>query len=454
VPISTFLGVETALRGILAQQRSLDVTGHNIANANTVGYTRQEAVLAPTPALRYPPNGQIGTGVDVAQYTRMRDDFVDVQLRAQSMLKGYHEARQDGLKQVELSLSEPGDSGISALLGKFWSAWQDLANNPEDLATRQSLLQSGSSLAGAFQGLRSQLTTIDSQTQTNIGLTLNDLNSTVSSIAALDQSIMASVAQGEQPSNDLLDQRDVLLDKVGNLVNLSATKQADGSVTLKVGSFTLCAGGVPTAVGSVAAFGNDPITGLPNLTSGKLAGLVAFDTQLTAAGTGYIAQLDTVAGSLIAGVNAIQNAGFTLYGTAATGPFFSGTTAADIAVDAGVAGDPKLIAASDAANQPGNAQNALAIAGLRGGASIDGAYTTLIAQIGADSQDAQRNAKNAAALTDALENRRQSISGVSVDEEMTNLVRFQRGFQASARALSAMDEMIDTLINRTGKVGL
>src|SRR5207244_8763170 len=128
-----------ALRGILAQQRSLDVTGHNIANANTVGYTRQAAQLAATPALLYPPNGQIGTGVDVVAYTRARDDFIDVQLRAQSMLKGYHEARQDGLQQIELSLNEPGDQGISALLGKFWSAWQDVSNTPEDLATRQAL---------------------------------------------------------------------------------------------------------------------------------------------------------------------------------------------------------------------------------------------------------------------------------------------------------------------------
>ena len=137
MPISSFLGLETALRGILAQQRSLDTTGHNIANANTVGYTRQVAVLQETSPLRYPPNGQIGTGVDVVAYQRARDDFLDVQLRAQSMLQGYQQARQDGLQQVELSLNEPGDNGVYALLGKLWSAWQDLENNPEDLAKRQ-----------------------------------------------------------------------------------------------------------------------------------------------------------------------------------------------------------------------------------------------------------------------------------------------------------------------------
>jgi flagellar hook-associated protein 1 FlgK len=451
MPISTFLGLETALRGVRAQQQALDVTGHNIANTNTVGYTRQQAVMTATPAFRYPPNGQIGTGVEVGQYQRVRDDFIDVQLRAQTMIQGYQQARQDGLQQVELATNEPGDNGISAQLDKFWSAWQDLSNNPEDGATRQALAQSGASLANAFQSLHSQLATIDSQTQTEIGLTLNDLNSTVSSIGALDQQIMAQVASGQTPSNDLLDQRDQLLDQIGSVVNMSSTKQADGSVTIKVGSFTLLSAGVATPVASVSSFGNDPISGQPNLTSGKLSGLVSFDATLA----GYQTSLDSVASSLISTVNAQQTAGFDLTGASAAGhPFFSGTGAGDIAVDAGIVAAPGTIAASDTVNQPGNGKNAIAIGELRGSAAIDGAYTSLITTIGSDSQTAQRNTSNAGVLVDALQSRRDSVSGVSIDEEMTNLVRFQRGYQASARALTAMDDMIDTLINRTGKVGL
>src|SRR5207253_1417226 len=195
-------------------------------------------------------------------------------------------------------------------------------------------------------------------------------------------------------SNDLLDQRDVLLDKLGGLVNMSSTKQPDGSVTVKVGSFTLLAAGVPTSAATVASFGNDPVTGLPNLNSGKLAGLVAFDTQAL----GYRTSLDAIAGALITGVNAQHHAGFDLNGaSAAAQDFFSGTDAATMGVDAGIAADPRLIAASDTASQEGNAGNALALGNLRGSAAIDGAYTALIAQIGGDSQDAQRNAGNAAA---------------------------------------------------------
>src|SRR4051812_24762237 len=166
------MGVETALRGLLAEQRALDITAHNIANQGTQGYTRQRAELSPTAPLADLPAGYIGSGVDVDGYTRMRDDYLDVQLRAPTMLQGYNDARSDGLTQVEQVLNEPGDNGVSALFSKFWSSWQDVANSPESTSTRQTLLQSGAALANGLQSLRGQLTTMDGQVQTNIGLTI------------------------------------------------------------------------------------------------------------------------------------------------------------------------------------------------------------------------------------------------------------------------------------------
>lgn len=444
--ISTFMGVETALRGLLASQRSLDVASHNIANANTVGYTRQTADLQATDPYDDDPAGQLGTGVDVLTYQRARDGFLDIQLRAQTMLQGYYEARQNSLGQVELSLNEPSDTGVSKLLERFWSSWQDVSNAPESQAVRQSLLQNAGALAGGLQGLRLQLTRIDAQTQTNIGLTIDDLNKTVSGIASLDQQIMNAVAANQKPSNDLLDRRDVLLDKLGSLVNLTQTDNVDGSVTLQIGSFTLLASGSQTTVNTVGDLGT-------NLTSGKLAGLVSIDAAIAGSG-GYVERLDGVASALVTAVNTAQAAGYTLGGTQTTEVFFTGSDASDIAVNANLITDPTLVAASSAANQPGNGANALAIAGLRGSASIDGAYSTLVTGIGSDSQDTTRAATNARVLVESLQNRRDSISGVSIDEEMTSLLRFQRGYQAAARALSAMDEMIDVLVNRTGRVGL
>src|SRR5918996_5483743 len=112
------MGLETALRAVLAEQRALDITAHNIANHGTVGYTRQRAEFSPTAPLADLPAGYIGSGVTVDGYTRMRNDYLDVQLRAQTMLPGYHEARRDGLSQVELTLNEPGDNGVANLFGK------------------------------------------------------------------------------------------------------------------------------------------------------------------------------------------------------------------------------------------------------------------------------------------------------------------------------------------------
>jgi flagellar hook-associated protein 1 FlgK len=446
MPLSTFLGVETALKGLLAQQRGIDVAGHNISNANTVGYTRQTVSLAASAPLRDYPTGDIGTGVDVLQYARARDEFIDIQLRAQTMLQGYHQARQDGLQQVELAFNEPSDNGVSELFQRFWSSWQDVGNAPESTATRQALLQNAASLAGGLQSLRSQLTRIDGQVQTNVGLTITDLNSTVGAVAAIDQQIMAVVRSGQPPSNDLLDQRDVLIDKLGSLVNLTTTKNADGSVTLQVGSFTLLQSGAQTNVAQLSDFGS-------NLTSGKLKGLDWLDQTIAGSG-GYVEKLDGAASSLISQVNAAQAAGYTLGGTQATEPFFTGTNASHIAVNPNLVSSPGLIAAAGAASSPGDGTNALAIAALRGSASIDGAYQSLVVEVGGDSQDAQRSTDNANVLVDALQNRRDSVSGVSIDEEMTNLIRYQRGYQAAARALTTMDEMLDTLITRTGRVGL
>lgn len=183
---------------------------------------------------------------------------------------------------------------------------------------------------------------------------------------------------------------------------------------------------------------------------------------------GYRASLDTLAATIITQTNAIHGGGADVNGVVRPGgvgldgvgarPFFSGTDAASMAV----AVQAEHVAAAAVAGKPGDATTALLIAGIRtdatlaplAGATVSDAYAQLVTRIGSDSREAQRASQNATVLTDALENRRQSVSGVSIDEEMTNLVRFQRGYQASARALNAMDDMIDLLINRTGRVGL
>jgi flagellar hook-associated protein 1 FlgK len=452
--ISTFMGLETALRGLVAQQKAIDVTGHNIANASTVGYTRQGADLVATPALSDVPSGMLGTGVEVAQYTRLRDSFIDIQLRAQTMIKGSAAAQQDGLNQVELSLAEPSDTGLSSQLGKYWAAWQNLANAPEDLATRQSLVQTAASLADGFNSLSSQLTTVQSQTAQEQTMTVAQVNSIGSQIATLTGAIKATELGGAQP-NDLLDQRDVLIDQLSALGNVSVSTTSGAPGTL--GAIDITIGGSTLVSDTTASALTLP---LASLTSGKLAGLQSVIDSIGNPATGYLAKLNQLAATLVSTTNTQHALGTDFNGNPG-GTFFTvtpGSEAATIAVDPALLASPALIAASTS-GAAGDATNALAIADIQqtpliGGATIDTAYSQLVTQIGSDSKQAQQSLANASSLVDSLTNRRSSVSGVSLDEEMSNLIQFQRGFQASARVMNAMDDAIDQLINRTGRVGL
>ena len=369
--------------------------------------------------------------------------FVDVQLRAQTMRQGYYEATSNGLDQVELSLAEPGDTGLSALMTKFFDAWGDVSNAPENLATRQSLAQAATALTEGFHTLDNQLDVIGTQSGDQLTLDLNEINQIGSQIGDLNVRIANTVATGDAP-NDLLDQRDVLVDRLAELGNVSVTTGALGAIDVNFAGAALVTG----TTGTTTVAESD----LTSLTSGKLAGLVALrDTTIPA----YRATLDSIAASLVGQTNTFHAGGFDLAGTAG-GAFFTagGTTAATISLSSAIASNPALIAASGASGAPGNASVALQVAGLRDNATIGVAYRQLVTRVGSETQESHRSLSNAELLANALRDRRDGVSGVSLDEEMTNLTRYQRGFQASARALNAMDEMIDQLVNRTGRVGL
>jgi flagellar hook-associated protein 1 len=170
--LSTFFGIQTSLSGLLAHQRSLDVTGHNVANASTVGYSRQEAVLGAAPTMFIPAGAkldgsgaQLGSGVGVHDYRRIRDEFLDVQYRAQNSILGDADAKARSLEGVDLAFAEPGENGIAAQLSKFWNAWSKVANDPDSVAARQSLIEQSKTVAQAFKDLDTRLATVQQQAQ-------------------------------------------------------------------------------------------------------------------------------------------------------------------------------------------------------------------------------------------------------------------------------------------------
>jgi flagellar hook-associated protein 1 FlgK len=442
--ISTFMGLQTALRGVLAHQQAIDTTSHNVANANTEGYSRQEAVMSAGTALQVAGLGtagteMIGTGVSVDAFRRIRTGFLDLQYRAQAMQVGDQETRSTQLDQVQMALSEPSDTGIASQLAKFWNGWADLTNSPDNLAARQALLDQAKNLAAAFQQVDTQLTTVKSQTQAQFNALTGpggDVEVIAKEIAQLNNSIQGVVDTGGSP-NDLMDRRDLLLDRLSKLAQVSVTDLGNGSINVKFGD---------AAVDLVA--GNTVTWPQALLTPGGQLGAL-----IDIAGTGgvidsYRTDLNTVVKTLADSVNAFHNPGgtgtnFFTYGAA-------GTEAGTLAVN------PAVTAATVRTSVTGSAganDIAIQIANLRGG-TADTRYTAFVTRIGGDVKNSQTGATNTNVLLQAIEDRRQSTSGVSMDEEMTNLVRFQRGYQASARVMSTMDQMLDTLINRTGSVGL
>jgi flagellar hook-associated protein 1 FlgK len=436
---SAFFGLQTSLRGLLTQQQALDVTGHNIANANTPGFSRQEALLEPTRAFLIAGNSvntgagaQLGSGVDVAGIRRVRDQFLDLQFRAQQMSLGDAAARTNSLEQVEGAFAEPTDDGLAAQLARFWDAWSDVANAPENVGARAALVSTAQTLTASFRTIYDQLTTVAQQAQDEYDAITGangDVANMAAELAELNRAIGDAVFRGQQP-NDLMDRRDQLIDRLSQLAQVSVTDTGDSRYRIDFGGVTLVDPATPTG------FTWPQTLRTPG---GKLGALLDLASPTGPALT-YRDQLDAVAADLVASVNALHTAT----------PFFDprGTTAATIAV---LATEATVQTGSGRAS--GENDVAQAIARLRDG-STDQLYQALVARIGTESQAAVRAQATAESLVSSIEDRRQSVAGVSLDEEMTNLIRFQRGYQASARTMTTMDEMLDTLVNRTGRVGL
>jgi flagellar hook-associated protein 1 FlgK len=445
--VSSFFGLQTSLRGLIAQQTLLDTTGHNISNASTDGYSRQKVNLGASSALTVStqgsvnPTGQLGSGVDVNSFSRVRDQFLDSQYRAQNTALQQQKARADGLNNAELSLAEPGTSGVSAALDKFWSAWGDLEKTPDLDAAKQAVVSAGSALTDSIQAVRSQMVAAQKDAQSQYdSLTgpQGDIAQAATQLAGLNKSIASYLTNGDSP-NDLMDARDKLLDQLSGYGQISVEQLPSGSMNVSfVDSST---GTTYPIVADQTASWTAP-TGDWN-PSGQLGGLLSLARTPGGTMDGYLNSLDTFASNLASAVN-----------TAYQGTFFTAGTPAGgtIQVAAALQSSPASLTAGTTAS--GSNDIALAVAQLRGGASVDGAYKTFVAKVGSDVAEAQRLEGNAQVLTNSAQDRRQSVSGVSMDEEMSNLVQFQRAYQASSRAMSTMDEMLDVLINRTGKVGL
>jgi flagellar hook-associated protein 1 FlgK len=452
----SFASLGIGSTALLATQRAVDVVSHNIANSAVDGYTRQTVNMTagvPTPGTPgMTGTGMMGTGVVVTGIGRMRDLLTDISYRQQAGATGAAAATANVLDNAQQILG-PLDGGAPKALSDFYAAWDQLSNTPTDAAARQGVINAGGTLAQSLNDAATQLTQIAGDTGSKMSADVDTINGLTTQIAQLNKQILSATASGSAP-NDLMDTRDRALDQLSSLTGATYQTDDTGQVNVFLGTNSLVRGGDSTGLVlnqsggtySVSTTGSSGRTVTPG---GELGGfMTAVNTTLPS----IRADLDTVASQLISSVNAVHEAGYDLQGNQG-GAFFTGTDAASIAVSSTL--DTNTVAAAVRPNTPNDGDNALALAQLRNTSvsstgSVGDNLRSLAGRLGSLAAAAdQTNTAAQTALT-GYQTARSSADGVSVDEEMVDLLKYQRSYESAAKVISTANSMMDTLINGLG----
>ena len=471
--MSTFGGLNTAFSGLVAARKGLDVVGQNIANATTEGYTRQRITTSAAGATAqtgmFSQGARVGQGVSVDGIARLGSAQLDLTVRTAAAASGYSAIRANSLAAMESSLKEPGENGLSAQLSAFWTGWQDLANNADESSPAALLLERAGELTAQIkQGYQA----IDSEWSVVRGsLTgmVSELNAAATQVAELNVQIRSAAASGIS-ANELLDRRSALTTTISALSGATVREQQDGTVTVLVGGSALVAGGTASALSASGASrmaagsavsvswagSGKPVA----LQSGEIAGAVSLLAPAATDGTGgaiaeAAAGYDAFALDLATKVNAIYSSGDS------TAPqFFSGKTASTLSVAVASASE---VIAGDPSKGAYDGSIADAIAQLGAGAATDAdgnaivspssTWSNFVTTLGVQTQSALQNAKLDGLTSNAAVGQQLANSSVDMDEENVNLLMYQTAYQGAARVMTAVDEMLDILINRTGLVG-
>ncbi len=442
-------------------QAELETTGHNIANASTDGYTRQRVVTEAAPPM-LTTYGYLGMGVQISRIEGVRNAYVDSQVTSLNSDLSQATINQQTLSSVEGIFNETASStsGLISQLNAFFNAFQTLSQNPEDTGIRQTVMQTGISVATTFNALNNQLQNAKYQVGQQIQSDVDQINQLASTIASINQQIQANAGTSRN-SSDLQDQLNGAVSQLSNLVNVKVVTDPTGVTNVTAGGAVLVAAGnayqfkmTQTSTGITVGRSDSSIPA--TISSGEVAGLInSFDNQLPS----YSEQLDNIANTLVKTVNSFNSTGYTLAtsGSAAqTGKtFFQGTSAGSIQISPDIQASLNNIAASSSGD-PGDGGNAAAIANvlntpvMGNGQSILNAYQALVNQVGTDSQQASTSVQSLQLEQNQMTAYQTSISGVSLDQELTNMIQYQHSFEAAAKVVTTADQMYQTIIGMVG----
>ncbi|MBW2663529.1 MAG: flagellar hook-associated protein FlgK [Deltaproteobacteria bacterium] len=449
---------------LLSHQTAINLTGTNIANANTTGYSRQRAAFS-----------TLVQSVEIAGIERIYDQFLGVQLDEQANDLGDSEAKKDALGKIEMIFNETDGGGINELMNKFWGAWEDLSANPSGQAERQTLVSVSQSLTSLFRSYSNELLSAQDDANARIPVMVDQINDYASDIADINARILqAGTDDTDEPGlNSLRDKRANLLSGLAEIVDFHSIKGSKDSISVFLSNgMPLVEGGETWELDVVTEkHTSDPsfydvvfkdaadVVINSSIKKGKLAAFLEVrDTTVSNADeTGYMDKLDALAAAIVEKVNDQHMLGYDMNQNLG-GAFFvfdidpEVEEARYMKVSADIIADINKIAASETVN--GDGENAVSMNAIKdeltmddGKSTFSSYYSSLVAQVGQDVAYVNRSFDHHTNLMTQLTNRKEGISGVSIDEEMMNLIRYQTGYNASARLFSAAQELTDTLMN-------
>lgn len=463
--------MDVGKRSMMNSQTALQTVGHNIANKSTEGYSRQRVELQTNE-----PIGQgklrIGMGAKTALVTRINNPYLEKQIGKEQSSLGYHEGKYDAMMRVEQVFNEQGSRGLNGYINDFFNAFREFSNNPESLATRTQVKETADSLAKDFRRVHGHLVEVTKDLDQQISTRVSEINEITREIANLNQKIQTVQIAGG-PANDERDRRDLLIKNLGERVNVRWAEGTDGMVTITAGSSALLVAGYDAKALEVQAtpetetkgegnydiyFKNTedsvPVKITDQINGGSIGGLLEVrDVTIIDA----MKDIDGLAYGLGSVVNEVHSRGYDALNRKG-GDFFKlpqqlRHAAEHMFVDDKILRDPNRIAAGMSMDSPGDNRIASAISQLqyervmgRGSSTFDEHYNSVVGKVGILTKRAESSDEAQKNIVKQLSNIRESISGVSLDEETTKLIEFQKAFDASARLIRTADEMFDTVL--------
>jgi flagellar hook-associated protein 1 FlgK len=461
-------------RSLQVQQQGVEVAGHNIANVNTPGYSRQRLNIATS--LTIPtPIGPQGTGAQSVAIQRLHDDLLDGQIQTETSVQGFLDRQQQSLQQAQGILGQEidraatgpdgsaaplgvgGQHGIAEKLSDLFNAFQAVSTDPTSIPERQAVLIKGQDLAAEFNAIDLRLAALNTAVDKGIQSDVGKANDLLTSIAELNKQIFTVETRTSGAANDLRDLRQQRIEDLAKFVPVQTVEQANGTVDISIDGQLLVSGvQITDRLETYDAGGGQLLVrtqtgGAPlNLTSGGIQGLIdARDGTLATLRT----ELNGLASLLVTEVNAIHQAGFSLTGSTGAA-FFTGTNASDLAVNAALAADPALFQAGAVNGAVGDNRVALALAQLAetthaalSNQTFSQGYSGTVARFGQALASVNSSLADQSVIGKMLARQRDSVSGVSLDEEMTDMIKYQRAFEASARLITTIDETLQEVVN-------